>query len=378
MHGRRTPCRGTASGTSGTTPSAGRTWTRAGRGGCEGGTPGPRALPPSPFPREPGEYRPGVGADPRGQPTPCAPPPGAADGERRRKPWSGPPRPTTDHPGIVVPEMFTVGRPIQPGPPVAWTAVLFDGISHQLPDIDPEETAEWIDSFDAVVDAQGRIRARFLLMKLLERARTKQVDFPATVSTPYVNSIPRDQEPWFPGDEYVERRIRAYIRWNAAAMVTGQPPQRGDRGAPGHLRQLGLAVRGGLQPLLPGQVRRRLRRPRLLPGTRLPRHLRPGLRGGAAVRGPARPLPPGGRGAGPAQLSPPAAAPRVLGVPHRFHGPRAAVRHLPGPRQPLSPEPRGGGHSGSPGVGLPRRRRARRGRVHRRPAAWPDASTSTT
>jgi pyruvate dehydrogenase E1 component len=56
-------------------------------------------------------------------------------------------------------------------------------------------------------------------MKLLERARTKQVDFPATVSTPYVNTIAADAEPWFPGDEYQERRIRAYIRWNAAAMV---------------------------------------------------------------------------------------------------------------------------------------------------------------
>jgi len=93
-------------------------------------------------------------------------------------------------------------------------------MSHQLPDIDQEETAEWIDSFDAVVDTQGRPRARFLLMKLLERARSLQVDFPATVSTPYVNTIPRDQEPWFPGDEYLERRIRAYIRWNAAVMVT--------------------------------------------------------------------------------------------------------------------------------------------------------------
>ncbi len=98
--------------------------------------------------------------------------------------------------------------------------VLFDGISHQLPDIDPEETAEWLDSFDSVVDARGRTRARFLLMKLLERARTKQVEFPSTVSTPYVNTIPRDQEPWFPGDEYTERRIRAYIRWNAAVMVS--------------------------------------------------------------------------------------------------------------------------------------------------------------
>ncbi|MEY3366296.1 MAG: pyruvate dehydrogenase component [Actinomycetota bacterium] len=53
----------------------------------------------------------------------------------------------------------------------------------------------------------------------LERARESQVSFPATVSTPYVNSIPREQEPWFPGDEHIERRIRAYIRWNAAVMV---------------------------------------------------------------------------------------------------------------------------------------------------------------
>jgi len=97
--------------------------------------------------------------------------------------------------------------------------VLFDGISHQVPDTDPEETSEWLDSFDAIVDARGRGRARFLLMKLLDRARTLQVDFPATVSTPYVNTIPADEEPWFPGDELLERRIRAFIRWNAAVMV---------------------------------------------------------------------------------------------------------------------------------------------------------------
>ncbi|MGH9092520.1 MAG: pyruvate dehydrogenase (acetyl-transferring), homodimeric type [Acidimicrobiales bacterium] len=97
--------------------------------------------------------------------------------------------------------------------------MLFDGISHQVPDIDPAETSEWLDSFDAVVETHGRSRARFLLMKLLERARTMQVDFPATVSTPYVNTIPADEEPWFPGEEHVERRIRAFIRWNAAVMV---------------------------------------------------------------------------------------------------------------------------------------------------------------
>ncbi|HVM09590.1 MAG TPA: pyruvate dehydrogenase (acetyl-transferring), homodimeric type [Acidimicrobiales bacterium] len=98
--------------------------------------------------------------------------------------------------------------------------MIFDGFSHQLPDIDPEVTKEWLDSFDAVVDAQGRGRGRFLLMKLLERARELQVGFPATVSTPYINTISPEHEPWFPGDEHMERRIRAFIRWNAAVMVT--------------------------------------------------------------------------------------------------------------------------------------------------------------
>ncbi len=98
--------------------------------------------------------------------------------------------------------------------------MIFDGFSHQLPDIDPGQTAEWIDTFDAVVEAQGKGRGRYLLMRLLERARALQVGFPATVSTPYINTIPPELEPWFPGDEFMERRIRAFIRWNAAVMVT--------------------------------------------------------------------------------------------------------------------------------------------------------------
>ncbi len=97
--------------------------------------------------------------------------------------------------------------------------VLFDGSMHQLPDTDPGETEEWLDSLDAVVEVQGKTRARYLLSRLLERARASQVSFPATVSTPYINSISTEYEPWFPGDEHLERRIRAYIRWNAAVMV---------------------------------------------------------------------------------------------------------------------------------------------------------------
>jgi pyruvate dehydrogenase E1 component len=111
--------------------------------------------------------------------------------------------------------------------------VIFDGYSYQVPDIDPTETSEWIDSFDAIVESRGRDRARFLLLRLLERAREQQVGFPATVSTPYVNTIPADREPWFPGDEYLERRIRAYIRWNAAVMVTRANSK--DPGIGGHL-----------------------------------------------------------------------------------------------------------------------------------------------
>src|SRR5205085_10972859 len=97
--------------------------------------------------------------------------------------------------------------------------MIIDGFVHELRDVDPEETQEWLDSLSAVVDAQGTTRARFLMSKLLERARELQVGHPATVSTPYVNTIPPEQEPWFPGDEHIERRIRAYIRWNAAIMV---------------------------------------------------------------------------------------------------------------------------------------------------------------
>ncbi len=97
--------------------------------------------------------------------------------------------------------------------------MIFDGSMHQLPDTDPVETQEWLDSLDGVVEVGGKTRARYLLSRLLDRAHERQVSFPATVSTPYVNSIPREQEPWFPGDEHIERRIRAYIRWNAAVMV---------------------------------------------------------------------------------------------------------------------------------------------------------------
>ena len=98
--------------------------------------------------------------------------------------------------------------------------MLFDGFFTALPDIDPQETEEWVQSYAAVVERHGKRRGRFLIRKLMLTARDLQVDFPATVSTPYLNTIAPEAEPWFPGDADIEQRIRAFIRWNAVAMVT--------------------------------------------------------------------------------------------------------------------------------------------------------------
>jgi pyruvate dehydrogenase E1 component len=97
--------------------------------------------------------------------------------------------------------------------------LFIDGFVQQLPDIDPQETDEWLDSLDSVVDMRGKARARYLLTRLMERAREQGVGVPSAVSTPYLNTIPPEREPWFPGDEYLERRIRAFVRWNAVVMV---------------------------------------------------------------------------------------------------------------------------------------------------------------
>src|SRR5215467_14260988 len=99
-------------------------------------------------------------------------------------------------------------------------SIISDGLPTQLPDIDTDETREWLESFDDVVRTRGRTRARYVMLRLLERAREQQVGVPGLRSTDYINTIPPEREPWFPGDEYVERRIRAYIRWNAAVMVS--------------------------------------------------------------------------------------------------------------------------------------------------------------
>jgi pyruvate dehydrogenase E1 component len=99
-------------------------------------------------------------------------------------------------------------------------SVIHEGLPTQLPDIDPDETSDWLASFDDLVTERGRERARYVMLRLLERARESNVGVPALRSTDYINTIPPEREPWFPGDLEVERRIRAFLRWNAAVMVS--------------------------------------------------------------------------------------------------------------------------------------------------------------
>jgi len=117
---------------------------------------------------------------------------------------------------------------------------ILNGIPSQIPDIDPEETQEWLDSLDAVIDAGGRIRARYVMRKLLERARERQVGVPSLTATDYINTIAPEAEPWFPGDEQVERRYRAFVRWNAAIMV--HRAQRPGIGVGGHISSYASAA----------------------------------------------------------------------------------------------------------------------------------------
>src|SRR3954452_6992712 len=88
-------------------------------------------------------------------------------------------------------------------------------------DVDPQETAEWLEAGDAVVAAEGAARAQDLLQRVITGAARRGVPMTAALSTPYLNTLPpaADQAADDAADEEIERRIRAYVRWNAMAMV---------------------------------------------------------------------------------------------------------------------------------------------------------------
>ena len=86
-------------------------------------------------------------------------------------------------------------------------------------DADPQETAEWRDAFQALVATAGPERARFILDELAALARDPRIGWSPELVTPYVNSIPVQRQPVFPGDLALEERLASVMRWNALAMV---------------------------------------------------------------------------------------------------------------------------------------------------------------
>ena len=104
-------------------------------------------------------------------------------------------------------------------------------------DVDSQETREWMDALSAVIQSEGPERAHFLLEQLLEHARQSSIDMPFSATTGYVNTIETNQEVHSPGNLEIEERLRAYMRWNAMAMVVKanrhHPVDGGDLG--GHI-----------------------------------------------------------------------------------------------------------------------------------------------
>jgi len=100
-------------------------------------------------------------------------------------------------------------------------------------DLNPQETSEWVEALDQVLDETGPDRAAYLLERLSERARTGGAELPIHLNTPYVNTIRPDEEVSYPGDRAMERRIKSLIRWNAMAMVVHQ--NKYDAGIGGHI-----------------------------------------------------------------------------------------------------------------------------------------------
>ncbi|MFM6963515.1 MAG: pyruvate dehydrogenase (acetyl-transferring), homodimeric type [Micrococcales bacterium] len=108
-----------------------------------------------------------------------------------------------------------------------------DAFSVNGPDLDPQETSEWLESLDAVARVHGRGRAREIMLNLLRRSHELQLNVPMVPTTDYINTIAPENEPDFPGDEKIERTYRAWMRWNAAMLV--HRAQRPGIGVGGHI-----------------------------------------------------------------------------------------------------------------------------------------------
>ncbi len=153
-------------------------------------------------------------------------------------------------------------------------------LNERVVDLNPQETAEWVESLDQVIDEAGPDRATFLLEQLNERARANGAEVPVQLNTPYINTIRPEEEVPYPGDRAMERRIKSLIRWNAMAMVVRQ--NKYDAGIGGHIStyaSLATLLEVGFNHFFHAQLRRPAGRPDLFPGPRLSGRLRARLPG---------------------------------------------------------------------------------------------------
>src|SRR6185436_14625453 len=107
-------------------------------------------------------------------------------------------------------------------------------------DIDPLETAEWRDAFLALAANEGPARARFILDQLAILARDPRAGWSPELVTPYVNSVPVESQPRFPGDLAIEEKLASIMRWNALAMVARANAAYGELG--GHIASYASAA----------------------------------------------------------------------------------------------------------------------------------------
>ncbi len=232
-------------------------------------------------------------------------------------------------------------------------------------DIDRSETREWLEALDDVVAARGEERARFLLGELADRAYRRGVPLPAPVS-PYVNTIPLVEQPAYPGDREIERRIKSIIRWNAMAMVVRA--NKHDDGIGGHISTYASAatlLEVGFNHFFRG--RGESGSPATWSTSRAtPRRAStpaPFSKAGCRTQQ-LRELPPRTRaGRRPLVLSAPVADAGLLAVPDRLDGPRPDHRRSTRRASTATSRTAASSTTGaSPRLGLPRRRRDRRAR----------------
>ena len=199
-------------------------------------------------------------------------------------------------------------------------------------DADPAETEEWLESLRYVLESKGPQRVNYLLAKLNETAFQQGVELPFSATTPYINSISADEQPAYPGNREIERRIKSIIRWNAMAMVVRA--NREQDGIGGHISTYASAAtlyEVAFNHFFKGRGDDFSGRSGLHSGPRLAGHLRAGVSGRPIDGRPTHQFPPGiAAGRGPVELSASVADADVLGIPDGLDGSGPDHGDLPG------------------------------------------------